>query len=100
MYRGADAGTSQEEGNEVSNAERERIFRHRLGEFPEPIQRIAHNNHLVHQIIQSYTHGQIITRDEALCQMVVCLATASEVARAELVKHYMTFTPHYFVTDP
>jgi hypothetical protein len=46
----------------------------RAAEFAGPIAAISRNNPLIHQIIQRYAHGEIITKEEALSQMVVLLA--------------------------
>lgn len=46
----------------------------RLAEFNGPIAEIAVNNVAVNQIAQSYARGDIVTREEALSQMVVALA--------------------------
>jgi hypothetical protein len=46
----------------------------RASQFPERIQRIAADNPLINRIVQEYAVGNILTFDEALCQMVVLLA--------------------------
>jgi hypothetical protein len=45
--------------------------RNRMREFPQHIQQIAMQNPLIYQIVTAYAVGQILTREEALCQMVV-----------------------------
>lgn len=46
----------------------------RVSEFPDRIRELSLDNVLVHQIIEMYASGQIITIKEAMCQMVVGLA--------------------------
>lgn len=53
----------------------ERIeYEKRLREFDGPIARIAMNNPCVNRIVGLYATGEIVTREEALSQMVVHLA--------------------------
>lgn len=57
----------------------------RWREFSGPIMDLAPNNPVIHRIISSYVAGEIITKEEALCQMVVCLATHWERQRVETI---------------
>lgn len=52
----------------------EDFHKKRLAEFPDPIRVIGMSNTYIHRIIREYAQGQIIIREEALCQMVVVLA--------------------------
>jgi hypothetical protein len=45
-----------------------------MREFNVPILDAANNNPVIYQIIKEYGIGRIITREEALSQMVVLLA--------------------------
>jgi hypothetical protein len=46
----------------------------RIRSFSGPIADLGMNNPLVRQIMEQYAHGLIITKEEALSQMVVQLA--------------------------
>jgi hypothetical protein len=50
------------------------MFRRRLEEIPGPIRELGMENPLIHQIIDQYAVGSIITKEEALCQMIVGLS--------------------------
>lgn len=49
-------------------------YRARWQRIPEPILRVSHHNPLVHRIITQFAIGEIVTWEEALCQMVVGMA--------------------------
>ena len=49
-------------------------YEKRLREFDGPLARVAMNNPCVHRIVKLYATGEIVTREEALSQMVVQLA--------------------------
>lgn len=48
--------------------------RHRYNEIPRRIHELSMNNPLIKRVIDEYTHGNIVTKEEALCQMIVHLA--------------------------
>ena len=50
-------------------------FRDRCLSFEGPIMDASRDNPVIHRIIQEYAIGHIITKEEALSQMVVMLAT-------------------------
>ena len=47
----------------------------RWQEIPAPIRNVAERNALVSSMLSRYAAGQIITKEEALCQIIVGLAT-------------------------
>lgn len=55
----------------------------RMAEFATPIQNLAQQNALIHRICECYAHGDIITREEALCRMIVELARDWEQVRKD-----------------
>lgn len=57
----------------------------RYAEFPEPIRALQYEVPKVRQIMDAYACGRIITLQEALCQMVVELATDTEAQRRHMV---------------
>lgn len=57
----------------------------RARHFEGPIQRLADHNPLVHAIIEHYARGQIVTKEEALSQMVVQLGQACSTTQAQYV---------------
>lgn len=46
----------------------------RAREFRGPVEDAAIHNPVIYAIIQAYVHGRIVTREEALSQMVVQLS--------------------------
>jgi hypothetical protein len=50
------------------------IYYKRLGDFSGPIQDLSRDNPVIYRVICAYASGEIITREEALSQMVVMLA--------------------------
>ena len=56
-------------------------IRRRIGDFPEPVRDLRYTHPIVQRITDMYAHGQIITLDEALCQMVVAIASDAELSR-------------------
>ena len=51
----------------------EREYEERFQRFEEPIKQIAMHNAVVHRTLKAYARGEIVTKEEALCQMVVGL---------------------------
>ena len=64
----------------------EPVYRQRHSEFPDPIMQLAMYNPLIHRIIDQYAHGEILTREEALCQMVVNLANQNNDMEKNLME--------------
>jgi hypothetical protein len=62
-----------------------------MTEIPSPIYRLGSRNPIIQRIIDMYAHGEIITKEEALCQMIVSLATIESSMMDELVKYHMTY---------
>lgn len=58
----------------------------RLGEFNGPIAVAALDNPEIKQIADLYAKGEIVTKEEALCQMVLALAKSLQRSREELLK--------------
>ena len=58
-------------------------------ELPEPIRRLASRNSLVHHIATQFAIGDIITKDEALCQMIVGLARDWDAAQKRACEDYL-----------
>ena len=56
--------------NELTGPERYR----RMREFPDAIQRLSLDNSLIRRLMEMYAHESILTKEEALCQMVVEMA--------------------------
>jgi hypothetical protein len=50
------------------------LYLARFHQFDGPIGDLYHTNPVVHRIIQMYVQGQIVTKEEALSQMVIDLA--------------------------
>ena len=57
----------------------------RFSEFPDPVRLLAYNVPRVREIIEMYACGEIITMQEALCRMVVELATDTESQRKQMI---------------
>lgn len=53
-------------------------YLHRLHEFPHEIRTLAETNTIIHRVIEEYAHGAIITREEALCRMIIILARSQQ----------------------
>lgn len=62
----------------------------RMAEFPGPIQNLAQQNPLIRSIVECYAHGTIITREEALCRMVMELSRNWEKQRKDYEAIMMT----------
>lgn len=50
------------------------LYMQRMAQFEPPIHEIAHNNVIVNRVLEMYARFDIITKEEALSQMVVLLA--------------------------
>ena len=57
----------------------------RYAEFPDPVRVLGYEIVRVKQIMDAYAHGGIITMQEALCRMVVELATDTESQRKQMI---------------
>lgn len=79
---------------------RDAIVRRRFEEFPQPIQEIGHHNPFVRRVMDMYAHGQIVTFEEALCQMIVELSTDREKRTRELMDLHMRATTSPFQVAP
>lgn len=53
----------------------------RMAEFATPIQNLAQQNTLIHHIAECYVRGEIITREEALCRMIIELAKEKQESK-------------------
>ncbi len=62
------------------------IIESRVCEFPGPLRDLYQNNVVVNKIIDAYAYGSIVTREEALCQMVIALAATADSSVSELVR--------------
>lgn len=55
-----------------------KLERHQLlqrhDEFPRTIIELSHNNMVIHRMVEAYVHGQIATKEEAYCQIIMELA--------------------------
>lgn len=51
-------------------------IRQRQAEFPRLLVEISYNNPIVHKIIEAYCYGQIVSKEEAYCQMIKALAVS------------------------
>lgn len=58
----------------------------RWEEMPAPIRELSHNNPLVHDILHRYAIGIIITKEEALCQMIVGLSRDWAKQKADYIE--------------
>ena len=45
-----------------------------MQQVPEPVRNIGVQNPLVHNLIQQFARGQIITKEECLCQIIIGLS--------------------------
>jgi len=68
----------------------EHARRNRMAEFNGPINDIALDNPIVARMIDCYAHGQIVTREEALSQMVVALANTTSDLQKQCMKLLLT----------
>src|ERR1017187_3462272 len=57
----------------------------RYAEFPDPVRVLGYKIVRVKQIMDAYAHGGITTMQEALCRMVVELATDTESQRKQMI---------------
>ena len=57
----------------------------RYAEFPDPVRVLGYEIVRVKQVMDAYAHGGIITMQEALCRMVVELATDTESQRKQMI---------------
>ena len=57
----------------------------RYAEFPDPVRVLGYEVPRVRRIMDMYAHGEIITLQEALCRMVVELATDTESQRKQMI---------------
>jgi hypothetical protein len=73
-------------------------YRQLISGFPFKIQMLARNNAAVDKCLKMYATGQIITREEALCQMIVMLADDWDVRTKELFKMNQMMTSLNTVT--
>lgn len=69
------------------NAEmNEQDRRRRIAEFPDPVRVLGYHHPLVKSVMDSYAHGAIITKEEALCRMVVELAKSDTEQKDKIHK--------------
>jgi hypothetical protein len=61
------------EGRKEGNMDKIKYY-NRTREFCGPVEDAATDNPVIYAIIQAYAHGLIVTREEALSQMVVHLS--------------------------
>ena len=61
-------------------------IRSRYEDFPTPIRVIGQNVPVVRMVLDLYAHGQIVTREEALCQMIVELSKVSNQAEIKMME--------------
>jgi hypothetical protein len=52
----------------------EQDYFYRRRQFDELTQKLGREDIIVHRVIEAYAHGSIVTKEEALCQMVVYLS--------------------------
>lgn len=71
-------------------------YERRANEFPEKIRRLAMNNSIVRRVFDMYVHEQILTKEEALLQMVVHLAEMSDEQMKRNIELYknLPMSPH------
>lgn len=55
------------------NLHEQETYERRFSHFEDPIRLLGYNNPLVREVMERYARGIIITKEEALCQMVVGL---------------------------
>lgn len=60
----------------------------KAAELPIEIRAVANHNLVVHNLIQAYAHGQIITKEEVLCQMVIALSKDWSEAKRQAYESY------------
>lgn len=65
---------------------RAEAYEKRFRDFPEPIQELFQESPVVARVIQLYAHGDIITKEEALCRMVIELSKDVEHARRNMIE--------------
>lgn len=53
--------------------------------LPEPIRNISQDNAIVHDVLNRFVIGQIITKEEALCQVILALSTNWEKMRDDYI---------------
>jgi len=64
------------------------LYHRRRDEFLGPISMIARNSAAVHEIIDLYARGDIVTKEEALSQMVKALAARCRDSEEEWRRVY------------
>ncbi len=59
-------------------------------EFPQLLIDLSYNNTVVHRMIEAYVHGQIATKEEAYCQIIIELSkTRDELTRRMINEAHM-----------
>ncbi len=62
----------------------------RHNEFPKLMIDLSYNNVIIHRAIEAYVHGQIATKEEAYCQIIIELAkTRDELTRRMINEAHM-----------
>ena len=77
---------------------RDQIAR-RQAEFPQLIREIGWNNPIVYKMIELYSHGSLLTKEEAYCQMVRELSVTYDEMVSRLIneahmKTILLVNPH------
>ena len=60
--------------------------RRRIAEFPDPVRVLGYHHPVVKAVMDSYAAGGIITKEEALCRMIVELANSDKVHKDKVVQ--------------
>lgn len=82
------------------NLPREQIHR-RFAEFPDPVRLLGYDNVIVHRIMDMFAQGEIITLQEALCKMIVALASESDSHKQGIVDLMSRSAfPYNYVPEP
>jgi hypothetical protein len=64
------------------------LFHRRAAEFGPQISELSLHNPLIYEVIQQYARGMIITKEEALCRMVVELGQNWEEKQRQAFEAY------------
>lgn len=75
-------------------------FERRADSFDYPIRKLGMTNVFVHRIIQEYACGHIVTKEEALCQMIIGLCTSWTELQEKYCSIMMDITRPVIVPPP
>lgn len=74
-------------------SKQENEYQQRLAHFDGPLMHLIYDNTAVCRIAKMYARGEIVTKEEALSQMVIHLARNWEAEAERYLRYQMMFGP-------